>query len=253
MTSLFLDPLPDLGLDLACNNCHDDSLLGWNASPARDGFWHSSHRAGTNNQASTNVCWGTTSAPAFQSASSSYIWVRSPEHQSWLLQVESNWLLLRVDSQHAQGLVCLFVTLIGVYRPYPAEQFALDSITQHTIKLIQHARKVRSMMHSVQQQLDSLVSHSCGCCKVCFRSWATTALKLPIITESNRRWEGSASISGSTTSARILWATTETSARQATAFLGQGSGQVCSTICVWKCSHWCCLGIKGVWQCAPNN
>jgi len=39
--------------------------------------------------------------------------------------------------------------------PYPAEYFALDSVTAHSIQLLQHARKVRQLISSYQQSLDT--------------------------------------------------------------------------------------------------
>ena len=53
--------------------------------------------------------------------------------------------------------MCLVDLLFITNRLHPTEAFAIDAFTLHTIKLIQYSRKLRSMIISAQQQIESLV------------------------------------------------------------------------------------------------
>ena len=62
---------------------------------------------------------------------------------------------LVIENQHKKSNNFFFDS------PHPAEYFAMDSVTMHTIKLIQHARKVRTLIQNAQQILESVVSSEC--------------------------------------------------------------------------------------------
>ena len=67
-------------------------------------------------------------------------------------------LLVQLNLNIVQNMVFNLCAL-SVSRVHPAEAFSIDSLTLHTIKLIQYARKVRSMIQTVHQQLETLVRH----------------------------------------------------------------------------------------------
>lgn len=46
------------------------------------------------------------------------------------------------------------------FSPLPAEKFEMDPIVVHTIKLMQHAKKLRNMISNIQQQQDGMVGYN---------------------------------------------------------------------------------------------
>ena len=52
------------------------------------------------------------------------------------------------------------VNILHVFRSHAPESFQLDSIALHTIRLIQHSRKLRSLINIANVQLEELVSWS---------------------------------------------------------------------------------------------
>ena len=49
------------------------------------------------------------------------------------------------------------ISYFSYSRTHPAEHFAMDSVTLHTIQLIQHARKVKSMINNVPHIIEMAV------------------------------------------------------------------------------------------------
>lgn len=46
---------------------------------------------------------------------------------------------------------------VSVFSPLPSEKFEMDPVVVHTIKLMQHAKKLRSLISSIQHQQDGMV------------------------------------------------------------------------------------------------
>ena len=64
-----------------------------------------------------------------------------------------------IFSLNSLELIMAYINFVN-FSPLPAEKFEMDPIVVHTIKLMQHAKKLRNMITNIQQQQDGMVGQS---------------------------------------------------------------------------------------------
>ena len=69
------------------------------------------------------------------------------------------WQSQLIFSLNSLELIMAYINFVN-FSPLPAEKFEMDPIVVHTIKLMQHAKKLRNMISNIQQQQDGMVRYN---------------------------------------------------------------------------------------------